>query len=241
MNAISRLPTLTELAGFLVNRPGEIEGIRQSLYDFNLYPTAGATQFNFFQLPQGQGVSTAQGNAANTKGDADTNMRAAGSLPSPIHHLVTSIEIHAWPGSVSTANTYTPQVVYAFIAVPTAVQAPISAGAANDLNAILQGGSLNFFIGSKSYLTEASLVRFPPKARLEIDAAIASNSATTGTVAVVSAKAGGIPYTMDPPVLLTPTQNFVVQLNYPVAIATPSGFNARVGVILDGYLYRNSQ
>ena len=30
-------------------------------------------------------------------------------------------------------------------------------------------------------------------------------------------------------------------IRYPAAVATPSGFNARVGVILDGYFMRASQ
>jgi hypothetical protein len=36
-------------------------------------------------------------------------------------------------------------------------------------------------------------------------------------------------------------QNFSVQLVWPVAVATPSGFNAQVRVTLDGYLFRASQ
>jgi hypothetical protein len=32
-----------------------------------------------------------------------------------------------------------------------------------------------------------------------------------------------------------------VVIKYPAAVATPSGFNARVGVILDGYFMRASQ
>ena len=84
-------------------------------------------------------------------------------------------------------------------------------------------------------------MRFPPKAQLTLDAAIASNSATVGESAAVSAKISGRPYMVEPPIYLENNQNFVVQLNWPGAVATPSGFNARVGVILDGYLYRNSQ
>ncbi len=235
------VPSIEQALRYSVNRAGSAEGVRQTLYDFQLYPTAGATSFSFFQLPQGQGISTAQGNAANPKGLADTNMESAGQLPSPKMFLATSIEVVFFPGSVATANTYTPQVVNSFIAVPTAAQAPIALGALNDLNAVLQGGFLNFFIGSKSYLTEAQLVRFPPKTCLSADLAVASNSATTGAIGAAMGKAVGRPYYLDPPVLLPPNQNFNVSLNFPSVVATPSGFNARVGVILDGFLYRNSQ
>jgi hypothetical protein len=37
------------------------------------------------------------------------------------------------------------------------------------------------------------------------------------------------------------TQNFNITQNWPAALATPSGFNGRVGIKLDGLLYRNSQ
>ena len=46
---------------------------------------------------------------------------------------------------------------------------------------------------------------------------------------------------MEPPVSLFSGQNFTVSLNWPAVVATPSGFNARLGVILDGYQFRNSQ
>lgn len=238
---LSTAPSLSDVMAYSVNRANSAEVIRQSLYDFILYPTAGLTSITFFQNPVGQGLSSHPGNANNVKTLGDTNMEAAGQLPAPKMFLATSIEVVFYPGSVATANTYTPQVQSAFIAVPTAAQAPISLGAVNDANFILQSGWLNFFVGSKTYLNEASLVRFPPKARFELDAAVATNSATTGSIGAASVKAGGRPYYLDPPVLLVPNQNFTVSVNFPGVQATPSGFNGRMGVILDGFLYRNSQ
>ncbi len=226
---------------YTVQRPWEAEGIRQRLYDNLLYPTAGATQFRFFQNPKGQGLSTSPGNANNPKTDADTNMTQPGTLPSPQMFLCTSIELVLTPGSVATANTFTPQVISTFIAVPVAGTVPISSGALNDLNAILPYGWLNFTIMSKSYLTEAGLISFPPKVCMSVDSSVATNSATTGTIAIASGKAVGRPYYMNPPVLLMPTANFEITVNFPVVIATPSGFNARLGCILDGFLYRNAQ
>jgi hypothetical protein len=240
-NPVSRIPALSVAASqYAVNRPGQFEGVRQSLYDFQIYPTAGLTQFTFFALPQGQGVSSHTGNAANVKGLWDTNMEQAGSLPNPKSFLVESIELFFEPGSVATAATFTTQVVFSFVAVPTN-QVPISAGAVNDIEIIRRSGFLQFFIGSKAYLQEAPLGRFPPKTQLTLDAAVASNSATTGAIAATSGKMTGRPYFLNPPVFLAPTQNFNVTINFPVAIATPSGFNARMGVVLDGFLYRQSQ
>lgn len=234
-------PSLADIMGYSVQRPDAVEGIRQTLYDFNLYPTAGSTQIDFFQLPQGQGLSTAQGNANNPKTLADTNMTGAGSLPNPLAFLMTSIEVIFVPGSVSTANTFAPQVVSTFIAVPVAGTAPISSGAANDVNQVLQSGFLDLTVISKPYLQEAMLRSFPPKTRLDVDCAVATNSATTGSMAIANAQAGGRPYFMNPPILIPPTTNFRVSLRWPVAVSTPSGFNGRIGIRLDGFLYRNAQ
>lgn len=234
---IMTMPSLAMAASrYSVNRL-EAEGLRQTLYDFQLYPTAGATQFTFFSLQQGQGLSSHPGNANATKGIWDTNMEASAQLPSPKSFLVTSIEMLFFAGSVATANTYTPQP-------PNVFNAAAAAAVINqlqDVNLILQTGELQFFIGSKSYLDEAPLQRFPPKTYYMLDGALTSNSATVGLTAAISGKAGGRPYYLDPPIFLVPNQNFRVTLNYPVVQATPSGFNGRIGCVLDGYLYRNSQ
>jgi hypothetical protein len=234
-------PNINEAMRYTVQRPWEAEGIRQRLYDYLIYPTAGSTQFRFFQNPLGQGQSTSPGSVAGTtKTLADTNMTQPGTLPSPQMFLCTSIEFVFIPGSVATTNVFTPQVVYSFVATPTGA-VPLAAGALNDLNAILPYGWLNFTIMSKSYLTEAALLSFPPKVQMQIDSSLAADSATEGIIAIASGKAGGRPYYMNPPVLLMPTANFEITVNFPVVIATPSGFNARIGVILDGFLYRNAQ
>jgi hypothetical protein len=233
-------PSIQDAMSYSVSRPWEAEGIRQRQYDYLLYLTAGATNYRFFQLPLGQGLSSSPGNAGATKSLADTNMTQPGTLPSPQMQLVTSIEYEFFAGSVSTANTYTPMPVYGFVAVPTAV-VPVFAGALNDVNAVVPYGWLNFKIQSKDYLTEASMKSFPPKTQMQIDGAFSTNSGTTASAGFANMKAGGRPYYMNPAVLLMPTANFEVTVNFPVVIATPSGFNARHGVILDGFLYRNAQ
>lgn len=231
------IPSLAQLRQFAVNRQGA-EGIRQSLYDYLLYPTAGQAQFSFFQLPQGQGLATALGAVVGSvKTINDTNMDSAGMLPAGKSFLITSVEVPFYAGTVSTANTYTLAIPSVFaVAAAAAV-----AGQVNDVASFYQSGSVKLFIGSKTYLEEAPIGRFPPKTQLSLDAAVSSNSATVGEVALVSAKISGRPYMVEPPIYLENNQNFSVQLNFPAAVATPSGFNARVGIILDGYLYRNSQ
>jgi hypothetical protein len=231
------IPTLAQLNDYKVNRAG-IEGLRQSLYDFLLYPTAGQAQFNFFATPQGQGLTSAVGGVAGTnKTIQDTNMTVAGMLPAGQSFLLNSIEIPFFAGSVNTANTYTlASPAFFNAAAAAALEAQLA-----DVNSFYQSGSLKLFIGSKTYLEEAPILRFPPKTQLTYDGAVTSNSATVGALGFVSGKISGRPYMVEPPVLLENNQNFSVSLNFPAAVATPSGFNARVGCILDGYLYRNSQ
>ncbi len=210
------IPALTELQQYNVNRLGMTEGIRQSLYDFTTYDSAGHTQLTFFQQPIGQGGKT----------KADTNMESAGQLPQPKNFFITSIEVHFYPGS--TIDTF-------------AAAAAAAPSQADDVYKLMPTGYLDMFIGSKSYLTEAPIGRFPATTGLKLNSALASNSATVGMIKSEYANFGGKPYILDPGVLLVPNQNFNITLNWPAAVALPSGVDARIGVILNGYLYRNSQ
>lgn len=230
--------TIDTLNAYKVNRPGQAEVVRNRLYDFLLYPTAGQAQFSFFQQPIGQGNTSAIGGVVGTsKTYADTNMEISGALARPKSYLIESIEVIWEPGSVSTANTFTQVNPIQFIAVAaTTIFTQLT-----DVNLLRIAGWLELFIGSKTYLWEAPLGTFPPKVRLELDAAIASNSATTSTVGAFAAKWGGRPYYMDPMIVLESLQNFAVYVKFPAAVATPSGFNGRLGVVFDGVLYRLSQ
>lgn len=224
-------------AGAVVNA-SQSEVIRQRLYDFQLYATAGVGQLSFFQTPVGQGVTSALGGTVgSTKTFNDTNMQLAGQLPSGIAYKVESIEVQFYPGSVSTANTYTPANVGQWATVSAAALT----NQVNDVNTFYQSGMLEFNILNKNYLRETPLQAFPPKTGLDAFGAHATNSATTAQVSTVLAKAGGRPYYLDLPITLKPAVNFEVVLKWPAPVATPSGFNARVGVILDGLLMRASQ
>jgi hypothetical protein len=221
-----------------VTNPNQSEIYRQRLYDYQLYPTAGITTMTFFQAAVGQGITSALGGTVGSaKTTADTNMELSGTLPSGKAFLIDSIEVLFTPGSVNTANTYTP----ANLSVFAAVAAAAVAGAANDVNTFYQSGTLELNVLSKNYLRETPLVAFPPKAHFDIAGGIATNSATTSEVALSVTKAVGRPYFIDPRVSLQPAVNFEVKLLWPGVVATPSGFNGRVGVILDGYFMRASQ
>lgn len=132
---LTQLPTADQLKPYAVNRPGQLTGLRWEFYDFQTYAAAGATQIDFFQVPQGQGGKTL----------ADTNMESAGSLPNPKSFLVTDIQVFFTPtGDIASA-------------------AGIAEGA-NDVRDFYLGAAyLEFFIGSTYYVQQGPLVRFPPR------------------------------------------------------------------------------
>jgi len=230
------MPTAADFNARRVTNPGQSEIIRQRLYDYQLYANAGTTQLSFFQQPVGSGITSALGGTVGAvKTLFDTNMTLGGTLPSGQAYMVESIEVVFFPGSVTTANTYTPIGMSTF----NATAAAAVAGAANDVNTFYQSGLLEFNILSKNYLRETPLLAFPPKANFALDAALASNSATTAEVALTQARAAGRPYYIDPSISLQPAVNFEVVIRFPAAVAVTN--NARVGVILDGYFMRASQ
>lgn len=231
-------PGLNEFQAARVTNPSQSEIIRQSLYDHLLYAAAGQTQLSFFQAPVGQGYATALGSTASTpKTLADTNMQLGGQLPSGMAFLIESIELTFYPGTVSTANTYTAAGMAVFVAVAAAtVLARL-----DDVNTFNQSGLLELNILQKNYLRETPCMRFPPKTHLGANVAVASNSATTSEVGAVNAFADGRPYYLEPRVSLQPAMNFEVVVKYPAAVAMPSTLNGRVGCFLDGFLNRASQ
>lgn len=235
---MDRTPTAEDFNSRRVTNPGQSEIIRQRFYDYQLYAAAGSAQLTFFSQPVGQGVTTAQGGVVGTgKTQWDTNLELPNTLPSGKAFMIESIEVLYLPGSVSTANTYTPAALSLFaVAAAATVAAQV-----NDVNTFYQSGMLELNVLSKNYLRETPLMAFPPKAMLDLSAASASNSATVGQVSQVLAKASGRPYYIDPEISLQPAVNFEVKLSWPAAVANPSGFNARVGVLLDGYFMRASQ
>lgn len=232
-----KYPTLDEMAQNLALDLGSVEIVKWELFDYLLYPTAGQTILSFFLNGLGQGLSASPGNAGAGKAITDTNLTGAGVLPSPQAFWTEEIEVMVDAGSVSTANTYTPQVPAAF-AVANA--AGIQAGS-HDINAILTTGGFQFSVGQKPYYQCAPLHRAPPTVRIQLDTAVANTSGTVGEVVKERAYATGDTLKLDPGVGIPTAMNFAAQMTWPVAIATPSGFNARIGVVLSGWLFRAVQ
>lgn len=216
----NQVPTRAQLSRYSVNRPGW-EAVKQSLYDYQAYAAAGQSVLSFFTLP-----------VSGTKTLSDTNMTLAGQLPKNQEFLITSIEVFFSPTTPTVAAQ-----------MPAAFGAQAIAQIVNDAYIVGRAGNLNLTIGSKPYLQEAPLGRFPQKAYFDVSAALAD--VTTAGANLQSRIAYGHwcgrPYLLDPaPLLLPENQNFSVSLNWPEgvqAITNPG----RIGVILDGILYRRSQ
>lgn len=221
------VPSYSDLSAYNVNRDGW-EAIRQSLYDSTSYAAAGVSQLSFFALPVGQG--TGFGGGAKTL--SDTNMTLAGQMPANQEFLIQSLEVQFLPTTPTVAAD-----------MPAAFGAGAIANIVNDAYIFYRSGNLNLVIGSKSYLQEANLMRFPPKSFFDLHAALADATTAAANLQsrVAYATAHGRPYMVQPANLrLVSNQNFGVTLNWPEglqAITNP----ARVRVILDGILYRRSQ
>ena len=155
---MNRIPTAADFNARRVTNPNQSEIVRQRFYDFLLYPTAGQTQLTFFSQPVGQGLTTAIAATAGTpKTLWDTNLEIGNTLPSGKAYMIESIEVFFYPGSVNTANTYTPAVPNQFGTAAAALNSQLA-----DVNSFYQSGLLELNILSKNYLRETPILVFPP-------------------------------------------------------------------------------
>lgn len=214
-----RAPSIQQLERYNVNVEGQPEVTWQPIYDMQVYPLAGVAQMNFFAVPEGQGVPV--------KTFDDTNMELGGALPVPVNMAVTNVQIYFFPDGA-----------------PGRTGAIANTGLNwNDVEAVLQAGNLQLEIGSKEYLVDAPLMKFPPQFRLAGAAALADSTtaaANAGSQIDYSTAAGMI-YTLVPLRLIS-QQNFSVRLRWQNGVvATPSTADARIGVQLGGFNYRLAQ
>lgn len=232
-------PQLQEFVKNSVGVKGKIEIIWQPLFDWIIYPTAGIAQLLFFQNPQGAGNSSQPIAAAAAKTAGDTNMTQNGQLPAPQAFWIDGIEVAVDPGSSATANLFAIQVPTLFNATAAAT---VQAGE-NDVNAILSSGVLSLTVMQKEYYRESPLYRFPPRAGIRIDAAVAAAGTNAQPAGFGKAKlrAAGQGVRLDPGLGIPTSANFAVTCSWPALVTTPSGFNARVGCFLNGWLFRAAQ
>lgn len=212
---IGRTPmALSSLVYYNPNRPDSTEAIWQPFYDYQSYGTAGATSFIFFQVPNGQ----------SNKTYADTNMELAGQFPAPTAFLCTAVMVAYFPGAVPS-----------IVGTATAANTPW-----NDVVAIANSGWFELKIGSKVYLRDAPIGKFPPNFTI---GGVSSVGVASGATTIIQtqtgfARAQGRYYEITP-FLIPQSQNFNVSLYWPTAQTVST--TGRIGVILDGFYYRQSQ
>lgn len=186
-----------------VNIPGYGDAIYQPLYDYQTLAATAVAQQRFFLTPQGQ----------NNRTIVDTNMELAGQIPKGQAFLITGIQVEILPGVPINGTT--------------------ASKFADDIYNVSKGGALVLSIGSKDFVTQGNLAKFPPVNRLSAD-----SSTTVSTDRYVYATTSGREFQVAD-LLLESNQNFNVTL-YDLP-ALPSGVAGKIGVTLNGFLYRNAQ
>lgn len=151
------------------------------------------------------------GQGGKTK--TDTNMTLAGQLPKGQRFFITGIQFEIYPG--------------------VTINGTAQSDYADDVEAVTSSGRLVLTIGSKEFCAQAPLNKFPPVNRLYMD-----SSTTVATDRYVYAIHTGREFAVND-LELTSNQNFSVEL-FDLA-ALPSTANARIGVTLNGWLFRNAQ
>lgn len=216
------------------------QSLRWQWYGWITYPTAGASELNFFGNAVGQGATTL----------ADTNLPKAGSF-GQTHFLVKTIST-----GIKLAQQDTGSFNLANIA--TADQRSLSS---DIIAGFVQAGVLTFSIGARPFATIPRPFQYAPPAGNEPDFDGSSVSAPSATpLGNVTAQ---VPYAtqtrnranvyrVDPNILIEAEQQFEVKIAFPSGLVpviatglTPAINDStnplKVGVILDGVLLRPMQ
>jgi len=144
---------------------------------------------------------------------ADTNMVSAGNLPKGQAFLVTGVQVECLPAAAISGTT--------------------TSKFADDVYTFYKNGVLVFTVGSKEYVRQGNLMKFAPRNYLSVFGAT-----TVATDRYVYAAADGKEFQIVD-LLLESSMNFNVELRSIPQL--PSTADARVGVTLNGYLFRNAQ
>lgn len=206
--------------------PGIKEGLRASLYDFQTYDNAGYTELKFFQIPIGQQLG------GSSRTNEDTNLLLAGQLEKGQKFIAESIEVLFLPGSDAGSYVRAP-----IVSAAAAIAAPTYS---NDVHAFYSSGALKMKVGTKEPVEEAPLLRFPPRNGLMVSGAATLENEAAGANQIVYdyARANGQVYYLAPEVVIEGGSSFSVTMQWANKIAMPSGFDGRVGVVLNGILIR---
>ena len=217
------------------------QAIRWQWYSYVTYPTAGASELNFFGQVAGQAGVTLQ----------DTNLPKAGSFG----------QTHFQLKSISTDIQINNNDVDGFT---RANQATIDtrALASDFLGGFVQAGVLRFNVGARPFATIVKPFQYapPPGSPLDYDNTYVNQISAAPVPAAGAADVVGVPwvtqtklrnnvYFVDPNILIEAEQQFNVSLQFPSGAVPVLATNVvndttnplKVGVILDGLLLRPVQ
>jgi len=217
------------------------QAIRWQWYSYITYPSAGATELNFFGQVAGQAGVTLQ----------DTNLPKAGSFG----------QTHFQLKSISTDIQIASNDVDGFT---RANQATLDtrALASDFLGGFVQAGVLRFNVGARPFATIVKPFQYapPPGSPLDYDNTYVNQISAAPVPAAGAAQVVGVPwitqtkmrsnvYFVDPNILIEAEQQFNVSLQFPSGIVPVLATNVvndstnplKVGVILDGLLLRPVQ
>jgi hypothetical protein len=217
------------------------QAIRWQWYSYITYPSAGATELNFFGQVAGQAGVTLQ----------DTNLPKAGSFG----------QTHFQLKSISTDIQIASNDVDGFT---RANQATLDtrALASDFLGGFVQAGVLRFSVGARPFATIVKPFQYapPPGSPLDYDNSYVNQISAAPVPAAGAAQVVGVPwitqtkmrsnvYFVDPNILIEAEQQFNVSLQFPSGIVPVLATNVvndstnplKVGVILDGLLLRPVQ
>jgi len=217
------------------------QAIRWQWYSYVTYPTAGASELNFFGQVAGQAGVTLQ----------DTNLPKAGSFG----------QTHFQLKSISTDIQIRNNDVDGFtLAAGVANTLDTFALASDFLNGFVQAGVLEFSVGARPFATIPKPFMYapPPGSPNDYDNSYAnqitavptaSTSQVVGLPWVTQTKMRSNVYFVDPNILIEAEQQFNVKLSYPsgllpviaTGVANDSTNPLKVGVIFDGLLLRPVQ
>ena len=147
----------------------------------------------------------------SSKTIADTNMSLAGQLPEGQSFLVTGLQVEFFPDLDVTGTDASAYI--------------------DDVLDFYKGGALRFTIGSKAWVEQGNLMKFAPVNRLGVD-----SSTTVGTDRYAIGFATGREFAVAG-LKIPSSQNFNVEL-LELPTTTTTG---KIGVSLNGYLYRTAQ
>lgn len=217
------------------------QAIRWQWYSYVTYPTAGASELNFFGQVAGQAGVTLQ----------DTNLPKAGSFG----------QTHFQLKSISTDIQLANNNVDGFtLANGVANTIDTFALAADYLNGFVQAGVLEFSVGARPFATIPKPFMYAPPPGNQVDydnsyanqigaVPTAGNPQVVGLPWVTQTKRRDNVYFVDPNILIEAEQQFNVKLSFPSgavpviasALVNNTTNPLKVGVIFDGLLLRPVQ